>query len=403
MPDPTAADLALFRTEARDWISASFPPSLTGRRAPLADEGLDADQAAWLKAMGDKGWGVPAWPTVYGGGGLSTAHAHIIDAELAVAGAYNPIMSMGVIMLGPTLLEFGSEAQKLRHLRPVARGEIRWCQGFSEPGAGSDLASLQTRAEDHGDHFLINGQKVWTSYADHADWCFCLVRTDKTRKQGGISFVLFDMRQPGVEVRPIRLISGESPFCETFLSDVRAEKDDLVGELNAGWTIAKRLLQHERSAISGGGAEIGGGISLTDLARERIGLDADGRLTDTDLRARIIRNEMESRIVDQTIARATAEARAAPGASAVSSILKNAGVRVFQTRAELILEVMGQQGLGWEGEGFSDQELTSVRDWLHGKAWSIFGGSEEVQNNIIAKRILGLPDPSAAPSSQDRT
>lgn len=403
MTDPNPTDLARFQTEARDWIRTRFPPSLRGRGAPLASDTLDADQAAWLKAMGARGWGVPTWPAVYGGAGLSPAHAKIIDAELANAGAYNPIMSMGVIMLGPTLLEFGSEAQKLRHLPPVARGEIRWCQGFSEPGAGSDLASLQTRADDCGDHFTINGQKVWTSYADHADWCFCLVRTDTTRKQGGISFVLFDMRQPGVEVRPIALISGESPFCETFLSDVRAEKDDLVGELNAGWTIAKRLLQHERSAISGGGDEIGAGVFLPDLARERIGLDAEGRLADADLRARIIRNEMESRIVDQTIARAAAEARATPGASAVSSILKNAGVRVFQTRAELILEVMGQQGLGWDGEDFSDQELASVRDWLHGKAWSIFGGSEEVQNNIIAKRILGLPDPSSTPPSREQT
>ena len=395
MDDAPAADLSAFREEVRRWIAGHFPPSLKGRQAPLVSEPLDADQLGWRDAMGAKGWGVPTWPEVYGGAGLSRAHARVIAAELARAGAYDPIQSMGTIMFGPTLLEHGTELQKLRHLPGIARGETRWCQGFSEPGAGSDLASLQTRAEDRGDHFLINGQKVWTSNADHSDWCFCLVRTDTTRKQGGISFVLFDMHQPGVEVRPIRLISGESPFCETFLTDVRAEKDDLVGALNGGWGIAKRLLQHERSAISGGGSELDGGLSLTTLARERIGLDTEGSLADGDLRARIIRNEMESRIVDQTIARAVAEDRAAPGASAVSSILKNAGVRVFQERAELILEVLGHQGLGWEGDGFSDPELKAVRDWLHGKAWSIFGGSEEVQNNIIAKRILGLPDPAA--------
>lgn len=397
MTDTRTADLTAFRTEVRDWIAAHCPASLKGRGAPAPDETADADQDAWRVAVGEKGWGVPTWAEAYGGAGLSRAHARVIEAELAQAGAYNPIGGMGVIMFGPTLLEYGTEAQKLRHLPPIARGEIRWCQGFSEPGAGSDLASLQTRAEDRGDHFLINGQKVWTSYADHSDWCFCLVRTDATRKQGGISFVLFDMHQPGVEVRPIGLISGESPFCETFLTDVRAEKDDLVGPLNGGWTIAKRLLQHERSAISGGGSEIGVGIRLTDLARERIGLDGEGRLADAELRTRIIRNEMDARVVDQTIARAMAKARATPGANAVSSILKNAGVRVFQTRAELIVEIMGLQGLGWEGDDFTEQELASVREWLHGKAWSIFGGSEEVQNNIIAKRILGLPDPVAAP------
>ena len=403
MDDTHDTDPAAFRTEARDWIAAHFPPSLRGRGAPLASETLDADQLRWRETMGAKGWGVPTWPAAYGGAGLGRGHARIIENELALAGAYDPIQSMGTIMFGPTLLEHGSERQKLRHLPGIARGETRWCQGFSEPGAGSDLASLQTRAEDRGDHFLINGQKVWTSNADHSDWCFCLVRTDPSRKQGGISFVLFDMHQPGVEVRPIRLISGESPFCETFLTDVRAEKDDLVGSLNGGWGIAKRLLQHERSAISGGGSELDGGLSLTELARERVGVDAEGRVADADLRARIIRNEMESRIVAQTLARAAAEARAAPGADAVSSILKNAGVRVFQTRAELILEVLGHQGLGWEGGGFSEPELASVRDWLHGKAWSIFGGSEEVQNNIIAKRILGLPDAAIRPAQSERT
>lgn len=391
MDDHDGLSLKGFRKEVDEWIAAHFPSSLRGRAAPLVSDVLDADQQRWRQAMGTKGWAVPTWPRAYGGADLDRAHEREIQQALAAAGAYDPIQSMGTIMFGPTLLEHGTDLQKLRHLPGIARGEVKWCQGFSEPGAGSDLASLQTRAEDRGDHFLLNGQKVWTSNADHSDWCFCLVRTDSSRKQGGISFILFDMRQPGVEVRPIRLISGDSPFCETFLTDVRAEKDDLVGSLNGGWGIAKRLLQHERSAISGGGSEAGT-ISLPELARDRLERDTEGLIADGDLRARIIRNEMDSRVVDMTIARAVAEDRAAPGASAVSSILKNAGVRVFQTRAELILEIMGQQGLGWEGDGFSDDELGAVRDWLHGKAWSIFGGSEEVQKNIIAKRILGLPD-----------
>lgn len=384
-------DLAAFGAEVRDWLAAHFPAVLKDRGVPADDEILDADQLAWRAAFGATGWGVPTWPSAYGGAELDRAHERAIKAELARAGAYNPIGGMGVLMVGPTLLEFGTELQKLRHLPLIARGEIRWCQGFSEPGAGSDLASLQTRAEDRGDHFLINGQKIWTSYADYADWCFCLVRTDTSRKQGGISFVLFDMRQPGVEVRPIRLISGDSPFCETFLTDVRAEKEDLVGSLNGGWGIAKRLLQHERSAISDSGDAMAGGVSLIEIAREAVGLDENGRLADLDLRARIIRNEMEQRLVDLTIARVTAEARAGQGAGTATSILKNAGVRAYQARAELILEAKGLQGLGWDGEGFSEQELSTVREWLHGKAWSIFGGSDEVQNNIIAKQILGLP------------
>lgn len=394
MDDSHNRDLAAFRRDVRGWIEAHFPAPLKGRGPPLVSDVLDLDQRRWREAMGAVGWGVPTWPRAYGGADLDRSHGKAIQQELAAAGAYDPIQSMGTVMFGPTLVEHGSDLQKLRHLPGIARGEVQWCQGFSEPGAGSDLASLQTRAEDRGDHFLINGQKVWTSNADHSDWCFCLVRTDASRKQGGISFILFDMHQPGVEVRPIRLISGDSPFCEMFLTDVRAEKDDLVGSLNGGWGIAKRLLQHERAAISSGGSEASG-LSLIDLARQRLEQDATGRLVDGDLRARIIRNEMDSRVVDLTIARAMAEERFAAGAGAMPSILKNAGVRVLQTRGELILEILGAQGLGWAGEGFTEDELAGFRDWLHGKAWSIFGGSEEVQNNIIAKRSLGLPDLAA--------
>src|SRR5215212_3115010 len=233
MPDAGADALETFRAEARGWIEANFPASLRGRN-PMeyqANPGLtkDADYQAWRKAIGEKGWGTPTWPKDYGGGGLSRAEGRVVDEELARAGAFNPISSMGTMMFGPTLLEYGNPEQKARHLPPIVRGEVRWCQGFSEPGAGSDLASLQTRAEDKGDHFLVNGQKIWTSGANYADWCFCLVRTDTTRKHEGISFVLIDMRSPGVETRPIKLISGNSPFCETFFTDARAEKNDMVG------------------------------------------------------------------------------------------------------------------------------------------------------------------------------
>ena len=389
-------DVEAFRAEARQWIEANFPKGLQGLGNPLMREERakpTPEQEAWRKATGAKGWGTPTWPKAYGGGGLSPAEARVLQQELNRAGAYNPIGGMGVMMFGPTLLEYGTEAQKQEHIPPIVRGDLQWCQGYSEPGAGSDLASLQTKCEDKGDHFEITGQKIWTSGAQYAQWCFCLVRTDTTKKHEGISFVLIDMDQPGVEVRPIKLIAGNSPFCETFFTQARAEKKNLVGPLNGGWTIGKRLLQHERSGISGAGAGMfGGGKSLDDLAKEYVGLDEEGRIADHDLRARVIQNAMDWKAFQQTAVRAMMEARGNQGPTAATSIMKNAGTSTLQTRAELTLEIMGHQGLGWEGEAFTPEELTAVRGWLGGKATTIYGGSQEIQSNIISKRILGLPD-----------
>jgi alkylation response protein AidB-like acyl-CoA dehydrogenase len=397
MADFGGTDLEAFRAEARAWIEANFPAALKGKPNPMAGEDRaakpSADQEAWRKAMGDKGWGVPTWPAAYGGGGLSPAQARVIQQELNRAGAYNPIGGMGVMMFGPTLLEYGTEAQKQEHIPPIVKGEIQWCQGFSEPGAGSDLASLQTKAVDKGDHFEINGQKIWTSGAQWADWCFCLVRTDASKKHEGISFVLFTMHQPGVEVRPIPLIAGSSPFCETFFTNARAEKKDLVGPLNGGWTIAKRLLQHERSGLTGAGGGLGsGGRSLEELAKEYVGVDEQGRIADADLRTRLVANAINFRAFQQTAVRAMMEAKGNAGPSSATSIMKNAGTQLIQERHEMTLEIMGHQGLGWEGEDFTAEELGAVRGWLFGKAFTIFGGSQEVQSNIVSKRILGLPD-----------
>jgi alkylation response protein AidB-like acyl-CoA dehydrogenase len=397
MADFGGSDLDTLRKEAREWFEANFPPSLKGGPNPaMREERVEPtpDQDLWRKRMGEKGWGVPTWPKQYGGGGLTPAEARVVQQEMMRAGAYNPIGGMGVMMFGPTLLEYGNEEQKQRHIPPIVRGEIAWCQGFSEPGAGSDLASLQTRAEDKGDHYLVNGQKIWTSGAQYADWCFCLVRTDTTKKHEGISFVLFDMKTPGVEVRPIKLIAGSSPFCETFLTDVKVPKENLVGPLNGGWTIAKRLLQHERSSLSGagGGGGMGGGRSLAKMAKDYVGVDEKGRIADTDLRTRVTINDMDMRAFQQTALRAMLEARSNQGPTAATSIMKNAGTKTLQDRAELTLEIMGHQGLGWEGDAFSGEELAAVRNWLFGKATTIYGGSQEVQNNIISKRILGLPD-----------
>jgi len=353
----------------------------------------DADQDAWRVAMGAKGWGVPTWPAAYGGGGLAPAEARVVQQELNKAGAYNPIGGMGVMMFGPTLLEYGTEAQKQEHIPPIVKGELQWCQGFSEPGAGSDLASLQTKAVDKGDHFEINGQKIWTSGAQWADWCFCLVRTDTSKKHEGISFVLFTMHQPGVEVRPIPLIAGSSPFCETFFTNARAEKKDLVGPLNGGWTIAKRLLQHERSGLTGAGGGLGsGGKPIEQLAKEYVGMDDKGRLADADLRTRLVTNAINWRAFQQTAIRAMMESKGNAGPSSATSIMKNAGTQLIQERQEMALEIMGHQGLGWEGDEFTKDEIEAVRGWLFGKAFTIFGGSQEVQSNIVSKRILGLPD-----------
>jgi len=303
------------------------------------------------------------------------------------------MFGMGITMIGPTILDYGTEEQKAKHIPPIVRGEVQWCVGYSEPNAGSDLASLQTKAVDAGDHWVINGQKTWTSGAQYSDWCGLLTRTDPTaRKHDGISFMLVDMHQPQIETRPIALIAGASPFCETFFTDAKAPKDALLGQLNVGWTVGKRLLQHERASQTG--APMGGGrsVPLHEIAKRYVGEDASGRLDDQDLRTRLVRHEMDAKVHALTLARVMAESKEANGATNGASVLKNSATHVAQTRAELTLEIFGHQGLGWAGDDFSKEELDTVRGWLSGKAMSIYGGSFEIQNNIISKRILGLPD-----------
>ncbi|MGX9181985.1 acyl-CoA dehydrogenase family protein [Mesorhizobium sp. BHbdii] len=397
MADAGCAELATFRTEVKAWLQANFPARLANAPQAVfgaedASDDASPDQVMWTERMGAKGWGTPTWPKEYGGGGLSRAQAQVLQEEMALVGAVNPIGGMGVSMLGPTLLEFGTEAQKQRHLPPICRGEIRWCQGYSEPGAGSDLASLQTRCEDAGDHWKVTGQKVWTSGAQYSDWCFCLVRTDRTKKHEGISFALINMHQPPVEVRPIKLISGASPFCEIFFTEARVERDDIVGPLNGGWAIGKRLLEHERH--SQGGARMAGanGPSLVEIARRYVGVDEKGHLADPDLRARIVRHEIDQRAHVLTVARAAAESQGTANPSVAPSIMKNSSTWIGQERAELLIEILGHQGVGWAGEEFDKDELAAVRAWLATKATTIYGGSQEIQNNIVAKRILGLPD-----------
>jgi alkylation response protein AidB-like acyl-CoA dehydrogenase len=353
-----------------------------GRRAKFKSDA----QRVWLQRMAERGWTVPDWPKQYGGGGLSKDEARVLREEMAQLKCRQPLTSFGISMLGPALLKYGNETQKLEHIPKIARGEIRWCQGYSEPGAGSDLASLKTRADDHGDHFVLNGSKIWTSYGDKADWIFCLVRTSfEGKRQEGISFVLFDMETPGISTRPIRLISGYSPFTQTFFDNVKVPKENLVGELNKGWTIAKYLLTHERNMIGGMGTQRV--TPLSQLAIKNIGL-ASGRLAETALRTDIARFEMDALAFALTMNRVTDEAKAGNETGAMSSMLKYYGTELNKRRAELTMSVAGSEGLKF-GDSHSEEQLAAM--WLRTKANSIEGGTSEVQLNIIAKSVLRLP------------
>ncbi|MFN9846763.1 MAG: acyl-CoA dehydrogenase family protein [Alphaproteobacteria bacterium] len=395
-------DVETFRAEARDWLEANFPKSLAknpmAQLAKLQAQPESPEALAWRRAMGAKGWGTPVWPKSIGGGGLSRDEARVLAEEMTKIGARNPIGGMGVSMFGPTLLEYGSDALKKEHFPGIVSGDVWWCQGYSEPGAGSDLASLQTWAEDKGDHFLVNGSKIWTSGAQYADRCYCLVRTDRSKKHEGISFLLIDMKAPGVEVRPILLINGTSPFCETFFTDVKVPKDQLFGPLNGAWTIAKRLLQFEREGIGAslGAGNIGGVTAVptvVEAAKAGVGVEADGRLSDTDLRRRITEHLMEARSFQLTVHRQQDESKAGNGPSNLAAAMKYAGAKIAHERNELLVEGLGHQGLGWAGEGYEPGELAAVRGWLRSKANSIEGGSSEINLNVVSKRVLGLPDP----------
>ena len=397
------ADLETFRRETRNWLLANAPKSMS---TPLG-EGEDVcwggrkakydnpEVKQWLDIMGARGWTAPMWPKEYGGGGLSKDEARILAQEMDALHLRSPLFGFGLTMIGPVLLEMGNEQLKRTHIPRIVRGEIRWCQGYSEPGAGSDLASLQTRAVVDGDYYVINGQKIWTSYADKADWMFLLVRTDPDApKHRGITFLLMDMDSPGVSVKPIRLISGSSPFCETFMDNVRVPRNQVVGAVNEGWTVAKRLLGHERSMIASIGKQLGlssAKASPVALAREYLNPD-DGRVGDPVLRDRITQVTMDQLCLDWTMARARDTTKAGHSPGAESSIFKYYGTELNKRRRELMVSILGPQALGWEGDGFNSDEITITRDWLRSRGNSIEGGTSEIQLNIIAKQVLGLPD-----------
>jgi acyl-CoA dehydrogenase len=383
------SDLERFRAEARAWLEENCPPEM--RTPARSDEDTcwggrnfqfqSEAQKQWMERAAAKGWTVPDWPKDYGGGGLSPAEAKVLRQEMARLGCRPPLSSFGIWMLGPALLKFGTEEQKRHYLPQIARGEIRWCQGYSEPGSGSDLVSLQTYGEDKGDHWLVNGSKIWTSYADKADWIFCLVRTDKTNKYQGISFLLFDMESEGVSTKPIKLISGASPFCETFFDNVKVPKHQIVGELNRGWDVAKYLLGHEREMISGmggdgGSTSLGGGFKA--VLDENPVLRAQMALFDVDNLAFRAHSE---RFMD--------EWKTGKAHPAYSNLMKYAGTELNKRRNELVMAMGGSSALEWESD--RSKGGARARGWLRTKANSIEGGTSEVMLNVVAKRILEMP------------
>ena len=382
-----------FRSETRNWIEENCPDSIRDPEQQASAE----EVRLWRSRYFERGWSAPTWPSIYGGGGLEGSEVRILQEEIGRANAWVPVGGMGLTMIGPALLEFGNDDQCNEHLPPIVRQEIVWCQGYSEPGSGSDLAGLQTKAVEDGDDYIINGSKIWTSGADGADWMFCLVRTSPDApKHEGISFILFSMRSPGVTVKPIRLISGASPFCETFFDDVRVPKRNVVGEVNKGWTVAKRLLQYERTSIGGIGG--GGGVAsrgrvrtIADVAKDCVG-EADGKIGDPDLRDRIIKHRIDDQAFGLTTRRIGEEGKAGVAPTFVSSMLKYYGTEQNKNRYDLLMSMKGVQGLGWSGTDFDRGDLDMTRQWLRSKANSIEGGTSEVQLNIIAKRVLGLPD-----------
>jgi alkylation response protein AidB-like acyl-CoA dehydrogenase len=396
-------DNATFRAETALWLEANCPASL---RTPITSAEMvwggsqlafaNQDQRLWFERMRERGWFAPGWPIELGGGGLNTRQARIVEEEMARLGCRQPQYNLGIWMLGPVLLDLGTEEQKREHLIPMMQGRLRWCQGFSEPNAGSDLASLKTAAklDDDGEHYVINGSKIWTSDADKADWMYALVRTDSSaRKQQGISFMLVDMKSPGITVKPIELIGGKSGFCQVFFDNVRTPVRQVLGAVGEGWGVAKKLLQHERAAMSK--FTEGGAPSHDALAVARPYLQAEqagpGAAQAAVLRERLAACLMDAQAFGLTHVRVKEQAMAGQDISGPASIMKLLQTEQEVAKYELLTQVLGQRALSWQGDEFSSDEHDICRSWLLSKSYTIAGGSSEIQLNIIAKRVLGLP------------
>jgi alkylation response protein AidB-like acyl-CoA dehydrogenase len=397
------ADLEKFRTEIRAWLDASAPTSLVGKGADPAFHTFGGkrpkygspDARVWLERAAERGLTAPTWPREYGGGGLSREEANIFEQELAARKLPPPLVGFGLSMNGPTLLQYGTEEQKREHLPGITSGAVRWCQGYSEPNAGSDLASLQCSAVRDGDVFVVNGQKTWTSYGELSDSMFLLVRTDTSvKKQQGITFILLDLATPGVTIRPIRLISGASPFCESFFDNVRIPVRNVIYEINKGWTVAKALLGHERTAIAnifGAGQGSKQTDNLVEFVHRHLG-GVEGLSREPVIRDRIAALWMDQACFELTMQRSLEGAKLGHKPGPETSFFKLYGTELNQRRQELFTAIAGQGSLGWEGEGYDPDDLSVTRDWLRARGNTIEGGTSEVQLNIIAKHVLQLPD-----------
>ena len=396
--------LEKFRQETRAWLEENCPPEM---RTPTPEGGIvwvgsqiqfDSEpQRLWYERMRDKRWFAPGWPVEYGGGGLSKAEASILERELSRLKCRLPMVNLGIWMIGPIILEFGTEEQKQQHIPKMCSGEASWCQGFSEPNAGSDLASLKMKADDDGDDFILNGSKIWTSYAQKSDWMYCLIRTDNDpakNKQQGITLILLDMKTPGLSVKPIELLSGKSNFCQVFFDNVRVPKKNVIGEINGGWPIVKKLLQYERSAMAKLNESSVKGRDLTSLAHEYL-----PQVTDPQQKA-ALRDRIAGILIDEkaflfTMQRVGEEAKAGGDVGTITSIFKYASAEEGRQKYEALLALMGHRALGWDtgeaGQEFNEDELMVAKQWLLSWTFCIAGGTSEIQLNVIAKRILGLP------------
>lgn len=397
------SDLNTFRQETRAWLNENCPASCQGDNNILPDilwggrrqKIAEPDVQLWMNRLVAQGWTIPGWPKEYGGGGLSADESKVLAEEMSAIGTHSPLYSFGISMLGPALLEYATEEQKREHLPRIASGEIRWCQGYSEPGSGSDLASLQCKAVKDGDDYVVTGQKVWTSTADVSDWIFCLVRTDSDApKHEGISFLLIDMESEGVSARPIVLLSGASPFCETFFDGVRVPIANRVHEENKGWSVAKALLLHERTMLAGGPGRASTGDqkrTLLEVARDSMNAPT-GPLPDKAVRAEIAQTEMDQMCYAATLQKVQDAAKAGKGMGPEGSMFKLYLSELGQRSADLRQRLNGADGLIWDGDEFHPEAKESTREWLYSRASTILGGTSEIQLNIITKRVLGLPE-----------
>jgi hypothetical protein len=375
-----------FRLEAREWIAENLPDSFNGGRG----RSNRAERDKWYKALAARGWLCQSWPEEYGGTGWSLAKQFIFKEEASSAGA--PPGDGGVFMLGPMLIEYGTEAQKKRYLPKIASAEEMWCQGYSEPNAGSDLASLALRAERDGDNYILNGQKIWTSGAGESDMIFLLARTDVTakKKQEGISFLVSPIDAPGIEIRPIRQITDESHFYETFFTDVKVSVENLIGEENAGWTLGKRLLAHERVA-SGAAVLFGETLKSVRTLAQTVDLNGSKAIEDSEIRQRLAKLHIELDALAALGYRGLTQLLRGEMPGPESSIIKLYGSELFQRMNDLAMDLQGPLGQLWDEETFGDVEGGWPMRSTGSRSYSIFSGTSEVQRNIISERVLGMP------------